>query len=480
MAPSKTASGKRSQNTAAETASVAKPVLQLRNPVTHHFEFLGPYLTPVVIAALTVLPTTLNGLCGGGDDQQCPPSWVYTMEWGQHTQLVEQIGLQLTEARVLLAVMVVCGWMTLHACLYYLVPGRWIKGTQIRDGAVLTYPINAFGALIASYAIIAGLSTVYGPALLYWVADNTLPLCVASTLLCLLQSGLLYSYSFRVTTELPDGPLLAEGGNSGYPLYDFFIGRELNPRVGSFDFKYFCELRPGLIGWTVLNAANAVRQGVSVSGVSVETVTWPQVLGGIGVSMWLVLAFQLYYVVDALWNEAAILTTMDITTDGFGFMLNFGDLAWVPFTYSLQSRYLAMHPVNLSPLAVTALIGLKLTGLYIFRGSNGQKNAFRTNPNSPSCAHLKYLETKSGSKLLISGWWGIARHVNYTGDWLMALSWCLPTGFGSVLPYFYAIYFGVLLWHREMRDEHKCKAKYGKDWDRYCQVVKYRFIPGVY
>lgn len=37
-----------------------------------------------------------------------------------------------------------------------------------------------------------------------------------------------------------------------------------------------------------------------------------------------------------LWCHQAILTTMDITTDGFGFMLVFGDLAWVPFTYSLQ------------------------------------------------------------------------------------------------------------------------------------------------
>ena len=47
---------------------------------------------------------------------------------------------------------------------------------------------------------------------------------------------------------------------------------------------------------------------------------------------------------DALWAEKAILTTMDITTDGFGFMLAFGDLAWVPFTYSLQARYLVEHP----------------------------------------------------------------------------------------------------------------------------------------
>ena len=45
---------------------------------------------------------------------------------------------------------------------------------------------------------------------------------------------------------------------------------------------------------------------------------------------------QGFYVWDALYNEKSILTTMDITTDGFGYMLAFGDLAWVPFIYSFQ------------------------------------------------------------------------------------------------------------------------------------------------
>ena len=54
--------------------------------------------------------------------------------------------------------------------------------------------------------------------------------------------------------------------------------------------------------------------------------------------------FQLLYVFDALWFERSILTTMDITTDGFGFMLVFGDLTWVPFIYSLQARYLVSNP----------------------------------------------------------------------------------------------------------------------------------------
>ena len=58
----------------------------------------------------------------------------------------------------------------------------------------------------------------------------------------------------------------------------------------------------------------------------------------------LVCAFHGVYVWDAMWSEKAILTTMDITTDGFGFMLVFGDLTWVPFTYSLQARYLVDHP----------------------------------------------------------------------------------------------------------------------------------------
>ena len=60
--------------------------------------------------------------------------------------------------------------------------------------------------------------------------------------------------------------------------------------------------------------------------------------------MWLVTAFHTIYVVDSLWLESHILTTMDITSDGLGFMLTFGNMAWLPFTYSLQARYLVDHP----------------------------------------------------------------------------------------------------------------------------------------
>ena len=40
---------------------------------------------------------------------------------------------------------------------------------------------------------------------------------------------------------------------SGNFIYDFFLGHQLNPRWGKFDFKFFFESRPGLIGWVSSN-----------------------------------------------------------------------------------------------------------------------------------------------------------------------------------------------------------------------------------
>jgi len=53
-------------------------------------------------------------------------------------------------------------------------------------------------------------------------------------------------------------------------------------------------------------------------------------------------------------------------------------------------------------------------------------------------------------------------------------------GWGMIVTYFFMVYFAVLLIHRERRDEAKCRAKYGKDWDEYCKRVPWRIIPYVY
>lgn len=337
-----------------------------------------------------------------------------------------------------------------------------------------------------------------GPDFQVWTFINRNYVQIITTNILISYALATYAYlrSFSVKSGNATQRELAAGGHSGNILYDWFIGRELNPRVtipyiGSVDIKSFMELRPGMLGWVMLNLAFTAKQYKSY--------------GYVTDSMLMVVFTQSIYVLDALWSESAILTTIDITRDGFGFMLAFGDLAWVPFVYSLQARYLSVHPVILGPTYASLILGVQGLGYYIFRSSNNEKNRFRTNPNDPAVAHLEYIQTRTGARLLTSGWWGTARHINYMGDWLMSWAYCLPTllaGYkltpsiltpgtrlvttdgmvGAAIPitYFYMLYFAILLIHREMRDEEKCRRKYGKDWEEYCKKVPYRIVPGVY
>lgn len=81
----------------------------------------------------------------------------------------------------------------------------------------------------------------------------------------------------------------------------------------------------------------------------------------VSIEMVLINAFQLLYVLDGLWFEPSILTTMDITSEGFGFMLAFGDLVWLPFTYGLQAKYIAEHaPVRFSHRRSLLFIGIQM------------------------------------------------------------------------------------------------------------------------
>ena len=90
---------------------------------------------------------------------------------------------------------------------------------------------------------------------LTWVADHIPQLAMAAIAFAGLLSVYLYLSSFA------GKKLLAEHGTSGNAVYDFYMGRELNPRIlaGTLDLKFMCELRPGLIGWAVINAACALK-----------------------------------------------------------------------------------------------------------------------------------------------------------------------------------------------------------------------------
>ena len=410
---------------------------------TNTYEFMGPVGTFLMSLGLPLVVFCLFAFCNAQHCSVRPPENFPCLVslWSPHAY----------------AIFIV--WFVFHMFIYLSPLGRTVEGPTLRDGTRLTYKINGLHAFVIAHVLFI-IGYFYFKLPVTIVYDKFLPLASAAFFFSFVLAVYLYIKSFDSRA------LLALGGNTGNVIYDWFIGRELNPRVGKFDWKVFCEMRPGLIGWVIINYCMMAKQY--------------EVHGTVTVSMILVCLFQTWYILDALIFEDAILTTMDIVHDGFGFMLAFGDLCWVPFTYTMQARFLVDYPTTLTPLSATFIILLNTIGYCMFRGANSQKDRFRRDPNHTSVQHLKTMTTQRGTKLIVSGWWGFCRHPNYLGDLIMALSWSLPCGFSHVLPYFYFIYFMALLIHRQLRDEHHCRSKYGKDWDRFCQIVKWRLVPGVY
>ncbi|KAG8862449.1 erg24, C-14 sterol reductase [Tulasnella sp. 330] len=424
------------------------------NPKTTKLEFFG---VPGTFLLVTTLPFVVYGLYFSCSEETggCPPNLYYLGIYVSQRFSNFDGWMSICDTQ---AAAVFAGWLVYMIACWRFLPGDWVEGQKIRDGTVQKYKINALPTLLFTLGVVSGWIYKYGPESFTFLYEHYLGFITATTVFSYATALLLYIYSFG-----PD-KLLALAGNSGYFVHDYWMGRELNPTFGSLDFKSWSELRPGMIGWVLINISCACEQAVRRGGSITD-------------SMALVLLFQGLYVFDALYNEPSILTTMDITTDGFGFMLVFGDYAWLPLTYSLQARFLAFNPVELGWGWVSIILAVNALGYYIFRSSNAEKNDFR-NGNNPK--GLTFMETRRGTKLLTSGWWGKSRHPNYMGDLIMAFSWCMPTGFTTPLTYFYPVYFFVLLAHRQYRDDEACEKKYGDDWTEYKKRVPSRIFPGIY
>ncbi|KAK0718452.1 delta(14)-sterol reductase like protein [Lasiosphaeria miniovina] len=459
-----------------------------------------------IVFGLPVLLHTFNFACN--DKSGCPaPSLLYPKSLDLAT-LKEEVGWP-ADGIWGLGSWRAFGWTLAYyafsAILYRVLPATLTEGTKLANGGRLKYRFNAFNSTMFTLAICTAGTVAQGAEFPVWafISDNYMQLLTSNIAIAYALSVFVYVRSFSVKPGNPEYRDLAAGGHSGNIMYDFYIGRELNPRItlpliGEIDIKEWMELRPGMLGWILLNCSFIAKQY--------------RLYGYVTDSILFITAIQAFYVLDGQFMEPAILTTIDITNDGFGFMLAFGDLVWVPFMYSQQTRYLSMHPKTLGVLGIAVVGAVLATGFSIFRLSNSQKDTFRTNPNDPRVAHLKYIETKAGTRLLVSGWWGVARHINYLGDWIQAWPYSLPTGlagytilsagsnapgalklvdgrevvpgaaegWGMLFTYFYVVYFAVLLIHRHGRDDEKCERKYGEDWEKYKKIVPWRIVPYIY
>ena len=92
----------------------------------------------------------------------------------------------------------------------------------------------------------------------------------------------------------------------------------------------------------------------------------------------------------------------------------------------------------------------------------------------------------SKGRILVSGFWGAARHINYLGENIQAWAVTLPAlmvceRYGQYVALIYPIYYAALMIPRCVDDGTICEQKYGKAlWDRYLEKVPYKIVPGLF
>jgi delta14-sterol reductase len=199
--------------------------------------------------------------------------------------------------------------------------------------------------------------------------------------------------------------------------------------------------------------------------------------------VWLYCVLFFWFIVDYLLFENVHLYTYDIFAERVGFKLGWGCFTFYPYFYAvgLWAVVDLADPGTPEPLlALSALVFF--AGWALSRGANLQKYYFKTEPEREFLGFMRpRVLTDGTNSLLVSGFWGVSRHVNYLGEILMATGLTLALGYpGHWLVWLYPLYYVALLVPRERADERRCADKYGELWGEYVRRVPRRIIPWLY
>jgi hypothetical protein len=395
-------------------------------------------------------------------------------------------------------------WTVLQALFQQFLPGKMEYGAPLKTGKRLPYKLNGWRSFCATWALViflVGLGIV-DPTILNRHFGSLMVWANIYSHVIALYLYLDFGLNWRKWADSPE----FESDWGVFTLKDFFhdywMGTARNPRIMHFlgyplDLKFFFEARPGLMLWILINWSNvaAMFYGCETHAEAV-TCEYKGDISKVPYAALIVALSQSYYVLDYFWNEPAILSTTDIRHEPFGFMLMWGDFGFLPWMYTNSfTMYLKCVEGGYKgdPNLDILCICLWLLAMVMFRLANLEKHNFRAyaaqHGNNPAGYKVwgkpvTYIKTKEGSLMLTSGFWGLCRHPNYVPDLVMAFTWflcCSSHGTtSSLIPLGYVIYFWSMDIHRFIRDERRCKAKYGDDWDKYVQAVPYCLIPGIW
>jgi delta14-sterol reductase len=193
-------------------------------------------------------------------------------------------------------------------------------------------------------------------------------------------------------------------------------------------------------------------------------------------------ALLTFFLVDYVTFEEVHLYTYDLFAERIGFKLGWGCIVFYPYFYSIFLWSTADLPDPQTPVLLLLLyVIIFFSGWILSRGANMQKYFFKKNPEKVFLWIVPETITDGNKTLLVNGFWGVSRHVNYLGEILMATGIILCTGYPTLIwPWLYPLYYVVFLFLRQADDNRRCALKYGELWKTYTKKVPWRIIPYIY
>ncbi|KAJ0183165.1 hypothetical protein K1T71_001141 [Dendrolimus kikuchii] len=309
------------------------------------------------------------------------------------------------------------------------------------------------------------------------ILSDYMRLSTISYLLAVLLSIILFVKSSKI-----DEDELNSYGNTGYALYDYFVGREIHPFLKKLDVKIWISRISNVN--TLILLLLIFSRGIQLQLNGNDKLTLENFKGllfkvNLKPTIMIFSMMQIIYILNFIIREYKVTSTFFWNSEGVGYMQTVCS-ALYPFYFTTISKYVADTDLTLPNNILISALVIYVMGFLIMLLSNNIKHEFRSNPIHPSLAKFKSIPTFHGKKLLMSGLWGSLRHPNYGGDILMHLAFAIPGAMtGNVMAASPALITIVVLLHRAWRDHARCKTRYGAAWQNYCKRVPSVFIPKV-
>ena len=340
--------------------------------------------------------------------------------------------------------------------LHLFLPARNVTGyvTDEKTGEKLRYRLNGIYVLVSSMAI--------------WFALGYFDIVAYDWLYQIRWYSLAGAFTIGVIYTLVT--VLPHPSTGKSLVADIFLGRLKNPQYlnGRIDAKMWLYL----VGAVMLELH--VLSFTGYHHMSYGAMASP--------GIFLCAAMITYFIFDYLTFEEVHLYTYDFFAERVGFKLGWGCLVFYPYFYAIALWSSVDAPPIQTPTWQLVLFTLVfLGGWTLARGANMQKFYFKTEPKK-SFLGIQPETISNGEKtLLVNGFWGLSRHINYLGEILMGSGIALAVGTeAGFWPWLYPLYYVALLFPRQMDDDKRCAAKYGELWNEYTKRVKYRIIPFLY